>query len=358
MADFDFRSDTVTRPTPGMLEAMVAAPLGDDVFGDDPTVAALEAETAELLGKEAALFVTTGTLSNNLALRTLVGPLQEVMCDYRAHVHVWEVGGIHATGAAVAPVVPGAGSGGFLSAADVRDHARTDNCLYHQPVTKLLTLENTLNGAVMPLRQMVDAVSAARALGLRAHLDGARLWNAVAASGVSAAEYAAPFDTVSVCLSKGLGAPVGSLLVGPRAQLDEARHFRKLMGGGWRQAGLLAAAGQHALRHHRERLAEDHEAAAELAEGLVGLGFAVQPPETNMVWCEPPAGLGAGGFDSIAARLHEEDRILVGGAYAGPAGRHHWGEPAKALRFVTHLQAGRPAVRALLGGLTRLLARR
>lgn len=352
----DFRSDTVTRPTPDMLQAMASAPVGDDVFGDDPTVAALEAETARMLGKEAAVFVTSGTLSNSLALRTHVGPLQEVLCDHRAHIHTWEVGGIHASGAAVVAAVPA--YPGFLSAADVHNQTRADNCLYHQPVTKLLSLENTLNGSVMPLRQLVEATDAARTLGLSTHLDGARLWNAIAASGVSAAEYAAPFDTVSVCLSKGLGAPIGSILVGSHGQLDEARHYRKLLGGGWRQAGLLAAAGRYALAHHRHRIAEDHESAAELADGLTGLGFVVQPPQTNMVWCAPPEQLPAGGFESILTSLRDDDHILVGGAYTGPAGRQPWGDAAKALRFVTHLQTPRAAVRKLLGSLGRLLLTR
>ena len=275
----DFRSDTVTRPTPEMMQAMASARLGDDVFGDDPTILALEEEAAALLGKEAALFVVTGTMSNQLAMRVHLGPLTEVLCDHRAHIHVWEVGAIHATGAAVATVIPEAGEG-FLTAAAVEANVRTDNCLYHQPVTTLLSLENTLNGAVMPLKQLEASVGAARRLGLATHLDGARLWNAVAASGVSAAEYAAPFDTVSVCLSKGLGAPVGSILVGSAEDIDRARHHRKLLGGGWRQAGLLAAAGRHALQHHCARLAEDHANAAALADGLIDLGFEVQTPET------------------------------------------------------------------------------
>lgn len=357
-ASYDFRSDTVTRPTPAMLQAIVEAPLGDDVFGDDPSVQRLEAEAAEMLGKEAAVFVTSGTFSNHLALRTHVGPLQEVLCDHRAHIHVWEAGGIHANGAAVAPVVPSAEGGGFLTAADVRSHARLDNCLYHQPVTRLFALENTLNGAVMPLAQLVGAADEARSLGLATHLDGARLFNACAASGVSAADYAAPFDTVSICLSKGLGAPVGSVLVGGAEQIDRARHHRKLLGGGWRQAGLLAAAGRHALAHHRERMAEDHEAAAELAHGLSGLGFAVQPPETNMVWTAPPDDLaGLGSFEELTKRLERDDGILVGGAYGGPPGRQPWGDAAKSVRFVTHLQTPRPAVRALLTGMARLLRR-
>ena len=328
-AAFDFRSDTVTRPTPDMLSAMMNAAVGDDVFGDDPTVNALEAEAADLLGKEAAVFVTSGTLSNQLAMCVHLGPLSEVLCDHRAHIHMWEAGAIHATGAAVAPIAPDPGEA-FLTAEAISANVRTDHSLYHQPVTKLLALENTLNGDVMPLAQLQAATTQARALGLATHLDGARLWHAVEATGHSAREYAAPFDTVSVCpskrlgapvgshacvhmhmlvhhapcpcpmhmpmpmpmhhahahahapcpcpcpmphphapspcpmphaqvsvcLSKGLGAPIGSVLVGAASEIDLARHYRKRYGGGWRQAGLLAAAGLHALRHHRERLSE------------------------------------------------------------------------------------------------------
>ena len=278
---YDFRSDTVTRPTAAMLQAMVDAPVGDDVFGDDPTVRRLEEETASLLGAEAGLFVASGTMSNQLALRTHVGPLDEVLCDHRAHIHTWEVGGIHALcGASVAPAEPLAGQQ-FLDAAAVRLHARLDHSLYHQPVTKLLALENTLNGAVAPLSLITEAVVAARELGLATHLDGARLFNAAAASGEPLDGYGALFDTVSVCLSKGLGAPVGSVLCGSAARIDRARHWRKLYGGGWRQAGLLAAAGLHGLAEHRERLLEDHANAAELATGLTELGFSVQTPQTN-----------------------------------------------------------------------------
>ncbi len=350
----DFRSDTVTRPTPAMLKAMLEAPVGDDVFGDDPTVLRLEEEMASLLGTEAALFVVSGTMSNQLALRTHVGPLDEVLCDYRAHIHTWEVGGIHALcGASVAPAEPVAGEQ-FLDAAAVELHTRRDHSLYHQPITKLLALENTLNGAVAPLPLIADAVATARGLGLSTHLDGARLFNAVAASGGPLSAYGALFDTVSVCLSKGLGAPVGSVLCGSAERIDKARHYRKLYGGGWRQAGVLAAAGLHALAEHRERLLEDHEHAAELAEGLEQLGFAVQRPETNMVWCGPPDALSVP-FETVAERLRTEERILVGGAYGGPGGRNPWGEAGKSLRFVTHLQTPRSAVRALLAGLAKHL---
>ena len=319
---YDFRSDTVTRPTAAMLQAMLKAPTGDDVFGDDPTVLALESETAALLGKEAALFVASGTMSNLLAMRLHVGPLAEVLCDHRAHVHQWEVGGIHATGAAVAAVAPEPGER-FLTAASVAAHTRTDNCLYHQPVTAVLALENTLNGDVMPLAEVDAAAAEARALGLATHLDGARLWNAVAASeGVAADAWAAPFDTVSVCLSKGLGAPIGSVLVGSAAHIDRARHFRKLSGGGWRQAGLLAAAGRHALAHHRERLAEDHAAAEELAAGVADLGFAVQPPETNMVVRAAGGGRRLRARGAAAARRggHPRRRRVRRSARAQPGG--------------------------------------
>ena len=209
-------------------------------------------------------------------------------------------------------------------------------------------------------RRLRHARAASRGFsaGIGTHLDGARLWNAVAATGVSAAAYAAPFDTVSVCLSKGLGAPVGSVLCGSAEHIEKARHYRKWMGGGWRQAGLLAAAGLHALQHHRERMVDDHEAARELASGLGELGFLVDPPQTNMVWCAPPPDLSATAYEQINAALAEEDDILVGGAYGGPAGRQPFeaGHAARAVRFVTHLQTPRnTAVKALLGGLTRLL---
>jgi len=197
----DFRSDTVTRPTAAMYAAMVAAPLGDDVFQDDPTVLELEGEVASLLGKEAAVFVTTGTLSNQLALRTHVGPLDEVLCDHRSHIHVWEVGGIHMCGASASASAPEPGER-FLCAEAVRANTRSDHSLYHQPVTRLLALEQTLNGEVMPLVQVAAACGEARALGLATHLDGARLWNACAATGTPPAAYAEHFDTVSVCLSK------------------------------------------------------------------------------------------------------------------------------------------------------------
>lgn len=347
----DFRSDTVTRPTAAMYEAMVSAALGDDVFQDDPTVVELEEEVASLLGKEAAVFVTTGTLSNQLALRTHVGPLQEVLCDHRSHIHVWEVGGIHALcGASVAPAVPEPGNR-FLCEDAVRANTRSDHSLYHQPVTRLLSLEQTLNGEIMPLQQLAAACDEARVLGLATHLDGARIWNACAATGTSPAEYAAHFDTVSVCLSKGLGAPVGSVLTGSRTAIDKARHYRKLYGGGWRQAGVLAAAGLHALREHRGRLVEDHENAGFLADALRGLDFDVQPPETNMVWCNPPRGIA---MDVICEELRREG-LLISGTYVGPHRRQPFGDKSTTMRLVTHLQTPRAICKRLVQSLARLV---
>ncbi|KAL1504447.1 hypothetical protein AB1Y20_010853 [Prymnesium parvum] len=347
---FDFRSDTVTRPTAEMLQAMMNAPTGDDVFGDDPTVNALEAEVAAMLGKDAALFVPSGTMSNQLALRVHVGALDEVLCDHRAHIHVWEAGGIHAlSGASVAAAAPS--DGRFLSADDVSAHTRLDHCLYHQPVTRLLALENTLNGSVSSAVALAAAAARGAALGLATHLDGARLWNAAAASGAEPAEFAAPFDTVSVCLSKGLGAPVGSVLAGRAELIGRARHFRKMYGGGWRQAGLLAAAGRHALRHHRGRLTQDHEAAQCLADGLSELGFQVEPPETNMVWCNPPERLRVP-FEEVQRSLAPQ--FLLGGAYQGPRGRNPWGS-GSSLRFVTHMQTPISACKALIGALRKVI---
>ena len=348
----DFRSDTVTRPTAAMYAAMVSAPLGDDVYGDDPSVLELEGEVADLLGKEAAVFVTTGTLSNQLALRLHVGALDEVLCDHRAHIHTWEAGGIHSLcGASVAPAEPEPGRR-FLCAEAVRANARTSHALYHQSVTKLLAIEQTLNGEVMPLEMLAGACAEARALGLATHLDGARLWNACSAAGVAPAEYASHFDTVSVCLSKGLGAPIGSVLLGSAKAVERTRHFRKLYGGGWRQAGLLAAAGLHALRG-RERLHEDHANAAHLAAGMRELGWTVQPVETNMVWCAPPHGLGEPGLAALTEALRKEEGVLIGSAYAGPSRRQPFGEPAKAMRLVTHLQTPRAACERLLRGIAR-----
>ncbi|HZT81959.1 MAG TPA: GntG family PLP-dependent aldolase, partial [Gemmataceae bacterium] len=256
-AVIDLRSDTVTRPTPGMRAAMAAAEVGDDVFDEDPTVNRLQERVAALLGKEAALFVPSGTMSNQVCVRTHTQPGDELLCDVNCHIYNYEAGGPAVLSGVTCRCVEG--DCGILDVSQLDGLVRPDN--EHFVRTRLVCLENTHNrggGKVYPLEK-VQAISAwARRAGLATHLDGARLWNAVVATGVPAQEWARHFDSVSVCFSKGLGAPVGSALAGPRDFVAKARRTRKLFGGGMRQAGVLAAAALYALDHHVERLAEDH----------------------------------------------------------------------------------------------------
>ena len=351
----DMRSDTVTKPSAAMRDAMAKAEVGDDVFGDDPTVKRLEARVAELCGKEAGLFVPSGTMGN---LCCVLAHTWERGSEYivgdAAHIYIYEQGGAAQFGGAHPRALPTAADG-TLDLGAVGRAVRADDA--HFPVTKLLCLENTHNmcgGVVLPTSYVAAAGALAREHGVALHMDGARVWHAADALGEPLARVLAPAESASVCLSKALGAPAGSVVVGPDALVARARRLRKGLGGGMRQAGVLAAAGLHALAEHRERLLEDHEHAAELAEGLEQLGFAVQRPETNMVWCGPPDGLSVP-FATVAERLRTEERILVGGAYGGPGGRNPWGEAGKSLRFVTHLQTPRSAVRALLAGLAKHL---
>lgn len=280
----DVRSDTSTRPTAAMREAIARAEVGDDVFGEDPTTLALERTIAELTGKEAALFVASGTMGNQLAIALHTRPGDEVIVGEGAHVVFYESG----AGAALSGVQFAiAGAGGFFDADEMeaRIHPRT----HWTPRTSLVCLENTHNragGRVFPQATVLDVVERARALGLGVHLDGARLWNASIATGRSVAELAAPFDTVSVCFSKGLGAPVGSALLAPRAWIERARVVRKRWGGGMRQTGILAAAALHALDHHRERLADDHDKARRFAQRIAtvpGASVDIAGVETNIV---------------------------------------------------------------------------
>jgi threonine aldolase len=283
----DLRSDTVTRPTPAMREAIAKAAVGDDVYGEDPTVNALQQRAAQLLGCEAALFVPSGSMANQASLRTLTRPGDVVLAGEDAHLLRYEAG---APSALWGVQVNTIGRGGLFDADDVRRAIAPDDA-HHAP-TRLLAFENTHNfagGRIFPLDALRDAARAAREAGLGLHLDGARLFNAVVATGVPAAVWAEPFDTVGFCLSKGLGAPVGSLVCGSAARIREVHRARKLLGGAMRQAGLLAAAGLYALEHHVERLADDHANAARLAAGLRALGVRVDPgPETNMVMFEVP----------------------------------------------------------------------
>ena len=304
----DLRSDTITKPTPVMREAMVRAEVGDDVFGDDPTVARLEARVAEMLGKEAAVFTPSGTMANQLALRSHTEPGDEILVEANAHIYYYESG----APAALAGVMCRCLSGvrGVFTAVDVEAALRPAD--QHFAPTKLVCIENTHNrggGSIWPIERIREVAEVSRARGLRLHLDGARLWNAAVATGISERDYAAPFDSVSVCFSKGLGAPVGSALCGTREFIQRARRFRKMYGGGMRQAGILAAGALHALEHHRARLAEDHANARALAEGLSRLPAIELDPssvQTNIVLMRvgklPAATLG-GALDQAGVRV-------------------------------------------------------
>jgi threonine aldolase len=285
MTSIDLRSDTVTRPTEAMRAAMARADVGDDVYGDDPTVNALQVRLAAMLGFEAGLFVPSGTQSNLLALMAHCERGDEYIVGMDAHTYKYEGGGAAVLGSIQPQPLPQAADGS-IPLESVRAAIKPIDP--HFARSKILCLENTWHGRPLPL----DYLAAARALcdenGLGLHLDGARLFNAAVAQGVDASRICAHFDSVSVCLSKGLGAPVGSVLLGTYALIDTARRWRKVLGGGWRQAGILAAACLHALDHHVERLAEDHRRCAELARGLQALGLVVEATPTNLLFMEWP----------------------------------------------------------------------
>jgi threonine aldolase len=344
MTVVDLRSDTFTRPTPAMRAAMAGAEVGDDVWGDDPTAIALEAKAAALLGKEAALFVPSGTMANQIALLLHCRPGDEVIVGRGAHTRLYE-SGAGAAWAGVQFAEVGAADGTFT--ADDVDAAAlpADRNL---PRTRLVAVENTHNrggGRVWPRAQLDGVVARARAGGLALHLDGARIWNAAVATGRPEHELAAPFDTVSACFSKGLGAPVGSVIAGGRDDVERARRFRKMLGGGMRQVGILCAAALYALDNHRARLAEDHANARRLAAGIAGIaGVRVDAHriETNIVIFEV-AGVPA----AEVARRTEASGV-----------RLHAIAPTR-LRAVTHLDVDAAgidraiaAVRAALSGVT------
>jgi threonine aldolase len=316
----DLRSDTVTRPTEAMRRAMAEAPVGDDVFGEDPTVNALEEYVAGLLGKEAAIYCPSGTMTNQIGLFVSTNRGEEVLLHEGAHVFVYEAGApALLSGVQVRTLT---GEAGVISPDTLRAAVRPENV--HFPRSRLLCLENTHNtagGKVYPPEDFAAVAEEARALGLKVHLDGARLFNAAVATGVPAREWCAHADTVSVCSSKGLGAPVGSLLAGSEEVIYEARRARKAFGGGMRQAGVIAAASLYAFEHHVERLAEDHERAKRLAAGLQSAGYAVEPPETNIVL------VGVGDAEGFLAALAREGVLAT---------------PAKAgyVRLCTHLDVG------------------
>lgn len=299
----DLRSDTVTRPTEGMRRAMYEAEVGDDVFAEDPTVIRLQEAVAGLLGKDAALFVPSGTMGNQLGIKLHTRPGDEVIVERKSHIFNYETGGPAVLSGVQLHVVDG--ERGVLSGARVEAAIRPG--LYWDTPTRLVCLENTLNkagGTVYPLEAIHDVARVVRSHDLRFHLDGARLWNATAATGIPEKVYAAPFDTVNVCFSKGLGAPVGSMLAGSAELIEAGRHVRKLFGGGMRQVGLLAAACLYALEHHRPHLADDHAKARRLAEGLAEMpAFDVDlsSVETNIVLFDVVGGSAAPVLETLRA---------------------------------------------------------
>ena len=331
----DLRSDTLTMPTPDMRRAMAEAELGDDVFGEDPTIDRLERRAAQLTGKEAAVFVASGTMGNLCAVLAVARSGQEVIADADSHLFMAEGGGSAAVGGVQVRQVPT--EAGVMSAEQVREAVRPTND-YHAPLTVAVCVEDTHNrhgGVVWPLEALRAVREVADEHGLAVHLDGARIFNAAVAQGVAVDEIAATADTVTFCVSKGLGAPVGSVLSGPAGVIDRARRWRKAVGGGWREAGVLAAAGLWALDHMVDRLPEDHANARTLAEGLAelpGISIDLRRVQTNIVRFEVTAMRAA----EFAAACRE--RGVLGGAYG-----------ARGVRFVTHFGIDPPDVQRALG---------
>lgn len=332
----DFRSDTVTRPSEGMRAAMAAAPVGDDVFHDDPSVNALEARAAAMLGKEAALYLSSGTQSNLVALMSHCGRGDEYIVGQMQHCYRWEAGGAAVLGS-IQPQPLENGPDGTLRLDHIAAAVKPDDS--HFAMTRLLALENTIGGKVVPLAYLREATALARRHGLGCHLDGARVFNAAVASGEDVAAIAAPFDTVSVCISKGLGAPVGSVLVGSEALIAKARRIRKMVGGGMRQAGVIASACLYALENNVARLAEDHAHARTLAEGLAAYpALSLAMPDTNILFVEVDPAIAEG----FAAHLRQ-----AGIGLTGTARRQRW---------VTHLDVDAGSVRAALSAVRRYFA--
>ena len=331
--EIDLRSDTVTQPTDAMWEAMRRAPLGDDVLGDEPTVIELEERIADLLGKEAALFTPSGTMANQLAIRAVCEGGDEIIAHHDNHIIHYETGGPAALSGCMVQGVEG--PSGLFDAAQVRNAIRHRDI--HHPRSRMVAVENSHNrggGCVWTIDRFEAVAAVAREHDLHIHVDGARLFNACIAAGYSPAAFAHQADTVNVCFSKGLGAPVGSALIGPAHLVERARRFRKMFGGGMRQSGILAAAAIHALDHHVDRLADDHALADRLARGIDGIpGLKVEEPEggvrTNIVFFHVDPDLEPA--DSFAHRITEAGVA----AYAF--------DPTR-IRMVTHLGVDEPAI--------------
>ncbi|GAA4877700.1 low-specificity L-threonine aldolase [Ferrimonas pelagia] len=331
---FDFRSDTVTLPTDAMRQAMAHADVGDDVYGDDPTVNALEQQAAEMAGFEAALFTCSGTQANLLALMAHCERGDEYLCGQDAHNYKFEGGGAAVLGS-IQPQPIENEADGSLPLAKLAAAIKPDDI--HFARTRLISLENTIGGQPLSMAYLAQAQAFAFERGLKLHLDGARVFNAAVAQGVSLADIAQHFDSFTICLSKGLCAPVGSLLVGDEALINKARRWRKVLGGGMRQAGILAAAGQLALTQQVARLADDHANAAYLAEGLAGLsGVRVEACHTNMVFAE-----------FTYSDLDSLNIYLLNGGFKLSLNR------GRATRMVLHKDITRAGVEALLAALTR-----
>jgi threonine aldolase len=337
----DLRSDTVTRPSPGMREAMARAEVGDDVFGEDPSINKLEQRVAELMGKEAAVYIPSGTMSNQLAVKSHTKPGDEVVLERGAHIANNESGAPAVLSGVNLQLLDG--TRGALAAAQVERAIRTETM--HTPGTALVCIENTHNkasGAIYPIEEMRAVRRVTEARGVRVHLDGARLMNAVVATGNAARAYADCADSVSLCLSKGLGAPVGSVLSGPKDFIARARRWRKMWGGGMRQAGVLASAGLYALEHNVERLAEDHEKAKRLAAGIArcrGVDLDPDGVETNIVIFRVTDPAKAA---SIIPALKEEKVLILS---VGP----------QAYRAVTHLDVPAEAIDTAVRAFERVL---
>ena len=319
----DLRSDTVTKPSPGMRQAMAAADVGDDVYGEDPTVNGLQSRCAKLFGKEAALFVPSGTMANQVCVRAHTRPGDEVIVEEQAHVFNCECGDIAAMSGAQARTIRG--RRGAFTGKDVAALIRGPNI--HFPCTSLVCVENTHNyagGAVIPLENIIDIANVARAHGLKMHLDGARIANACVATGIDPDEYARYFDSVTMCFSKGLGAPIGSIIAGSGEFIARARRIRKMLGGGMRQAGIIAAAALYALDNNFDRLEEDHENARIIAQALAGIPHVemdFEGVETNIVVFRVNSAINV---EALLGRLKERGVLL---SRIGPT----------ALRAVTHL---------------------
>jgi len=346
MKDFvDLRSDTVTKPTPAMRNAMGEAEVGDDVFGEDPTVNALQEKVATLLGKEAAIFVPSGTMANQLSIKSNTQPGDEVIIEASSHPYNFEGG----AGAALSGIQFNCLKGvrGILDASQIEEAVRPAD--HHFAVTRLVCLENTHNrggGSIYPVEKMAEIYRLTKSRGLLLHLDGARLWNASVATGIKPHEYAQWADSVSVCLSKGLGAPIGSLVAASESFIHRVHRFRKMFGGGMRQVGIIAAAGIYALDHHLERLKEDHQNARRLAVGLKEFkGVSIDPKhvETNIVIFDVA---NTGMTASQVAEAMKKERVLI----------HAFGKTQ--IRLVTHLDVSSEDIERALKAFEKVLGRK